>query len=67
MRYYLNKISQPNNTHEIHSATCVFLPLKKNRIDLGETSNCLDALENARKYFEKVNGCIYCAEQCHEY
>jgi len=63
--YYVNKNSQTNGDHEVHKAGCSFLPLKENRIYLGDYSNCRDAVENAKNYYSQVNGCYYCSIKCH--
>ena len=36
MRYYVNKNAQPNGDHEVHRATCIWLPDVENRIYLGD-------------------------------
>ena len=64
-KYYVNKNEQPNGDHEIHKETCEYLPKEKNRISLGEFKNCKEAIRRARIYYEQVNGCVYCSEECH--
>jgi hypothetical protein len=66
MRYYLNKLAQPNGDHEVHQATCLFIPNKENRIDLGEFNSCIEAIVKAQTLFTKSNGCFFCAKLCHE-
>lgn len=63
--YYVNKNAQNNGDHEVHKSTCDWLPKPENRIYLGEFSNCKDAVEEAKKYYNQVNGCIYCSTECH--
>ena len=66
MRFYVNKHKQSNGNHEVHTGTCVLLPRKENRIDLGEFFTCSTALVKAEDHFKKVNGCFFCSRLCHE-
>ena len=63
--YYVNKNGQPNGDHEVHKADCSRLPLKENRIYLGDFSTCSPAVKKAKEYYSQVNGCYYCANPCH--
>jgi hypothetical protein len=65
MRYYVNKNAQPTGEHEVHTISCRYKPLSENCIYLGEFSNCHDALREARRYYDNVDGCYYCCNQCH--
>lgn len=65
MKYYVNKNSQANGDHEVHTKDCQFLPNSENRKDLGEFSNCNDAVKEAKKTYTQVNGCYYCCNSCH--
>jgi len=53
-RYYVNKNAQSNGDHEV-----------ENRIYLGEFASCRPAVAEAKKYYAQVNGCYYCARDCH--
>lgn len=64
-RYYVNKNAQPNGDHEVHKSDCSRLPDEENRINLGFFNNCHDAVREAKEYFNQVNGCKYCSEECH--
>tara|TARA_R110002072_G_scaffold303135_2_gene495230 strand:- start:20393 stop:20596 length:204 start_codon:yes stop_codon:yes gene_type:complete len=66
MRFYACKVEQSNGDHEVHTTTCIFLPIKENRISLGEFFDCSDAIEKAKDYYEQVNGCFFCSRLCHE-
>lgn len=61
--YYVNKIAQSTGEHEVHKKGCRYTP--NNYIDLGEFSNCADAVRAARKHYPNVDGCKTCCEQCH--
>ena len=65
MRFYVNKIAQPNGDHEVHRATCSWLPNVENRIYVGDFATSQAAVREARKYFAKVNGCYYCCPESH--
>ncbi|GAA5037637.1 hypothetical protein GCM10025738_25930 [Microbacterium fluvii] len=69
MPYYcVNVNAQPGSgDHEVHdsSSTKGCLPSIYSRRDLGWHSNCADAVKAARQYYTDVNGCYYCANDCH--
>ncbi len=65
MRYYLSKKKEFSEEHEIHTASCIFLPKPENRIDLGEHETCPQALRVAKTYFKHINGCFFCSGPCH--
>ena len=57
MKYYVNKVAQPNGDHEVHKATCGWLPNASNRLYLGDFVYSSSALREARKYYTHVDGC----------
>jgi hypothetical protein len=59
VRYYVNKNSQANGDHEVHTATCSFLPSESNRIYLGDFATCSPAVSEARKHYSQCNGSPY--------
>jgi hypothetical protein len=61
--YYVNQNAQPNGDHEVHKQDCRFLP--ENRTYLGDFDNCRDAVHEAKKHYSQVNGCRFCATECH--
>lgn len=63
--YYVNKNAQANGDHEIHDQYCSYLPKLENRVYLGQFENCHEAVTKAREYYNKVNGCYYCSNECH--
>lgn len=63
--YYVNKNAQSNGDHEVHKEGCTYMPSYSNRQYLGYFSNCRDAVKEAKKYYDKVNGCYYCSNACH--
>ena len=63
--YYVNKNAQSNRDHEVHTTGCSWLPEIDNRIDLGDFISCRPAVAKAKDHANKVNGCIYCAKECH--
>ncbi|WP_430412526.1 hypothetical protein [Kordia sp.] len=63
--YYVNKNAQSNGDHEVHKSGCSWLPKEENRIYLGSFDNCKDAVKEAKKYYDDVNGCYYCSNNCH--
>ena len=63
--YYVNKNAQPTGEHEVHQEGCSYLPDVNNRQYLGYFSNCKDAIREAKKVYTNVDGCYYCANECH--
>ncbi|MTI59914.1 MAG: hypothetical protein FH762_08005 [Firmicutes bacterium] len=61
--YYVNRNAQPNGDHEVHKADCDYMP--NNKIYLGSFTNCRDAVKEAKKYYNQVNGCYFCSKSCH--
>lgn len=65
MRYYVNKNSQSDGYHEVHTYNCNHGPDSENRLYLGEYSSCAPAVKEAKKHFTKSDGCYYCSGKCH--
>lgn len=65
MHYYVNKNTQSNWDHEVHSSSCSWLPDVNNRIYLWDFNWCKDAIIEAKKHYIKSNGCYYCSLSCH--
>jgi hypothetical protein len=63
-RFYVNKNAQSNGDHEVHESGCSWMPAEKNRIYLGSFDNCHEAVEEAKKHYEQVNGCYHCSNPC---
>jgi len=64
-RYYVNKNTQANGDHEVHTTGCSFLPDAENRIYLGDFNSCAPAVTAAKKIYSQSNGCYYCSRSCH--
>ena len=65
MRFYVNKNAQNNGDHEVHRATCSWLPDSENRLYLGDFYTSQEAVREAKKYYNQVNGCYYCCPETH--
>ena len=65
--YCVNTNPQPNGDHEVHNlgAGCSHLPQPANRKALGEHTTCTTAVQKARQFYTRVNGCYWCANACH--
>jgi len=66
--YCVNTNPQPvSGDHEVHdlASTKGCLPDPANRLDLGWHANCAGAVKEAKKHYSDVNGCFYCANECH--
>lgn len=64
-RYYVNKNAQPTGEHEVHQASCGWMPREENCISLGLHENCHSAVRKAKEYYSNVDGCYYCCNECH--
>lgn len=64
-KYYVNKNAQADGYHEVHESGCSYLPAPENQIYLGNFTNCRDAVNKARDYYNLVDGCYYCSPDCH--
>ncbi len=67
-RYYVNKqiTKNPNYNHEVHKATCAYLPSLSNREYLGCFNACAEAIKEAKKRYVNVDGCAICCPECHK-
>lgn len=65
MRFYVNKNAQSNGDHEVHRATCSWLPEQESRLYLGDFTTSHQAVYEAKKYYNQVNGCYYCCPETH--
>ena len=66
MRYYVNKNAQSGSRdHEVHNEECDVLPSEENRLALGDFTGCDDAVTEARRHYDDVNGCAFCSPECH--
>ncbi|MAS56153.1 MAG: hypothetical protein CMJ44_16300 [Pimelobacter sp.] len=65
--YCVNKVAQSNGDHEVHDTTAAkwCLPNPANRQDLGLHAGCVSAVQSAKNYYSQVNGCRWCAPNCH--
>ncbi|MGE7777779.1 hypothetical protein ACQKLP_23895 [Chitinophaga sp. NPDC101104] len=64
-KYYVNNNPQPNGDYEVHVATCKFFTLMYNVTYLGEFDTCREAVREAKKRYQRTNGCYYCCHPCH--
>ena len=66
-RFCVNKNAQPTSEHEVHNLDvgCSFLPDVVNQLSLGSHFTCHGAVVEAKKTYSNVDGCKYCAPDCH--
>jgi len=64
-RYYVNKNSQANGDHEVHTTGCSYMPNPENKVYLGDFTTCRPAVNAAKALYPKSNGCFYCSNACH--
>ncbi|HEV7701853.1 MAG TPA: hypothetical protein VGO63_00180 [Candidatus Paceibacterota bacterium] len=69
MKYFcVNKNPQSypeDGEQEVHKEGCSTPPLFANRHPLGDFDNCREAVAEARKKYNKVDGCKNCIPDCH--
>ena len=65
MSFYLNRHAQETGEHEVHRATCSWIPDAENRIFLGDFMTSQEAVKEARKYYDNVDGCAFCCPESH--
>ena len=65
MRFYVNKNAQTSGQHEVHRATCSWLPDAENRLYLGDFTTSAQAIREAKRYYANVDGCAYCCSESH--
>jgi len=63
--YYANKNAQSSGEHEVHKSSCSYLPDADNQMGLGYFSTSAEAIQKAKEYYSKVDGCHYCCPACH--
>lgn len=65
--FCVNTNAQPTGEHEVHNldARCGHLPDPQNRRQLGSFANCFGAIAEAKRMYDSVDGCAYCAPECH--
>ena len=64
-RYFVHKEKHPNEDHEVHKEGCSKMPRDEHRKFLGIFNKCRDALKEARRDYQQVNGCKQCIPECH--
>jgi hypothetical protein len=60
--YYVNNDPQTNGDHEVHKEGCSWMPT--NRKYLGEFSSCQPAVQKAKDYYVRADGCHWCCPEC---
>lgn len=54
--YYIKKYGE----HELHKANCVWLPIRKGMVKLGNFNTDEEALKKARNLYKEVDPCLVC-------
>jgi hypothetical protein len=62
--YFVAKNMNLNGYHEVHTQDCTLLPDIDDLFYLGSFTNCLPAVEKAKRFFNLVTGCAKCSKQC---
>lgn len=63
--YCINTNAQPTGEHEVHTSNCALGPSIENRINLGFFHNSSEAIKEAKRYYNNVDGCFYCCPENH--
>jgi hypothetical protein len=67
-KYCVNTNAQSvSGDHEVHdlASTKGCLPSTANQLALGDHDDCKRAVQAAKRHYDDVNGCAYCAPDCH--
>jgi hypothetical protein len=68
-KFIINQNQQSNGDYEVHNSTkgCSYMPNPENQVDLGMHSSCHGAVAQAKNRWpnDKIDGCFYCANECH--
>lgn len=64
--YYVNRNEQETGEHEVHKYGCYRMPQLQNKIFLGYFLNAKDAVREAKRYYNNVDGCYYCCSEAHK-
>ncbi|SER33443.1 hypothetical protein SAMN05216589_0226 [Halopseudomonas bauzanensis] len=62
-QYFVNTLAQPNGDHEVHREGCSWMPLSRQSV--GYHASCYPAVQAARMYYSRADGCAHCSPQCH--
>ncbi len=54
--YFIKKYG----THELHQADCVWLPIRKGMVKLGNFDTDEEAFKKAKMHYEEVDPCLSC-------
>ena len=65
-KYYLNLEKNEKGYYEVHRANCPRLKRGMCSHYLGEYENCHSAMAKAGSIHSKVDGCAWCAFECHD-
>lgn len=60
-RYFTGISPQRGENHLVHTGDCPFMPVQGESIYLGIFQSVEDAMEEGRKYFSEVSGCLFCS------
>lgn len=63
--YHVNRNSQSNGDHEVHTNECVHGADQANQLDLGWHQDCHAAVQKAKQTYPSANGCYHCSYACH--
>ncbi len=63
--YYVSKEPDNEGAHVVHRSTCGYIPNENKLNFLGSYADCHDAIEEAKKIYEKIDGCFYCCYAFH--
>ena len=62
-RYYVNHYPEGNGDHQVQRERCVRMPSYP--LNLGHHAQCHQALDVAKRFFPRSNGCFQCIRECH--
>ena len=63
LRYFVNLYPEGNGDHLVHREGCTRMPTFP--LNLGHHATCREAVDVAKRFFPRSNGCFQCARECH--
>lgn len=66
--YYYNKNLDSNGNHEVHHQNCSWMPKEHNKVLIGFSLDCDQAIRDVKAKTGKTNfdGCYHCCPKCHK-
>ena len=61
--YLVDKVPDDKGERLVHEEECKWI--SNNRISIGYFTSCQEAINKAKEYYPRINGCVRCMGDCH--